>query len=88
MERRDHVDEIEKTLRKQSFYLNPQHYLAMHPELVEEALLPPGMLPVGARESDDVPVDDLDEIDRYFEKIDEHRSMSGMDVFGRDEGWL
>lgn len=88
MNRRIHIQDIEDQLQRQVWYLEPDRYR----ELFLAGEFNPEPLTVGGRDMEEV-VDDIDELDRYFDQLEGKRSMSGAMMFGSlaekdDEGWL
>lgn len=88
MNRRIQVQDTEDMLQRQTWYLQPERYqdlfLAGHFE--------PEPLTIAGRDVEEV-VDDIDELDAYFEQLDERRSLTGRAAFeslsGMDEGgWI
>lgn len=88
MNRRVEVRDIEDTLQRQTWYLFPDRYDALfleglvgeHEEVLHE------------EEPKEEVVKNIDEIDRYFEQLDEKRSLTGGQVFalidGDEQGWV
>lgn len=86
MDRRITVRDIEDTLQRQTWYMDPQRYQQLF--LMGE-IAPPT--------SEDMPfeeeevVDNLDDIDDYFAKLEQQRTVSGAEVFAAiddDQGWV
>jgi len=87
MDRRIAVRDIEDTLQRETWYLLPARYeeLFLAGEIATEMTLE------GELVEEEV-VTDIDEIDRYFEELDNKRSMSGAELFQYlepdEEGWV
>lgn len=84
MECRINQDEAEENLQRQTYYLQPSRYndLFLAGEII-------GSEP--ANPDPDMPVDDISEIDRYFDNLDKTKTMSGAQLFEllEDEnGWV
>jgi len=87
MNRRVELQDVEDTLQRQTWYLEPQRYQ----DLFLAGAFDPEPLTLAGRDVEEV-VDDIDELDAYFDQLDQKRSMSGDMMFAlarRDEeGWL
>ena len=84
MDRRTQVDDAEENLQRQTYYLEPSRYndLFLAGEII-------GTEPVSL--DPDEPIDDISEIDRYFENLDNKKAMSGAQLFGLlddEQGWV
>jgi hypothetical protein len=86
MNRRIQIQDTEDMLQRQTWYLEPGRYqdlfLAGHFE--EQPLT------IAGRDVEEV-VDDIDELDAYFENLDSKRSMTGAMMFNtmsEGEGWV
>lgn len=88
MNRRIQVQDTEDMLQRQTWYLQPERYQ----DLFLAGHFDPEPLTIAGRDVEEV-VDDIDELDAYFEQLDQKRSMSGAAMFsalsGTDEGgWI
>ena len=85
MERRIALDDAEERLQRQTYYLEPNRYndLFLAGEII-------GVDPVELEPEE--PVDDISEIDRYFDNLDNKKSMSGAQLFplleSDENGWV
>lgn len=75
-------------LQRQTWYMEPERY----EDLFLAGAFDPEPLTVAGRDVEEV-VDDVDELDAYFEQLDQKRSMTGAMMFdamaGADEGgWV
>jgi hypothetical protein len=73
MNRRIQLQDAEDMLQRQTWYLEPGRYqdlfLAGHFEAEP--------LTVAGRDLEEMVVDEVDELDRYFEQLEERRTMTG-----------
>lgn len=76
------VEDIEDTLKKQTWYQHPLRYSELFPP---ENPWTPDPLDLHGSAPEEV-VDDLDEIDRYFAELENKRSVSGEEVFTSLDG--
>ena len=87
MNRRIQLQDAEDTLQRQTWYLDPERYQ----DLFLAGAFDPEPLTAGGRDMEEV-VDDIDELDAYFNQLEQKRSMTGAQMFdalNRDEeGWL
>jgi len=88
MNRRIQVQDTEDMLQRQTWYLQPERYQ----DLFLAGHFDTEPLTIAGRDVEEV-VDDVDELDAYFEQLDQKRSMSGAVMFealaGADEGgWV
>lgn len=87
MDRRIVIQDIEDTLQRQTWYLSPDRYhdLFLAGEFPTEVTLE------GEVVEEEV-VSDIDEIDRYFEELDNKRTMTGAQLFEYlepdEDGWV
>lgn len=73
-------------LQRQTWYLQPARYQ----ELFLAGHFTPEPLTIAGRDVEEV-VDDIDELDKYFEQLENRRTMSGSAVFDTmadDQGWV
>lgn len=84
MNRRIELQDSEDILQRQTWYLAPERYR----DLFLAGAFNPEPLTLAGRDVEEV-VDDIDELDAYFDQLEQKRSMSGAMMFDRDEeGWL
>jgi hypothetical protein len=83
MNRRIQLQDTEDTLQRQTWYLEPERYQ----ELFLDGHFDAEPLTIGGRDVEEV-VDDVDELDRYFEQLEDRRSMSGAMLDQLEEGWV
>lgn len=88
MNRRIALQDAEDSLQRQTWYLEPERYR----DLFIEGAFGPEALTLAGRDVEEV-VDDVDELDAYFDQLEQKRSMTGEMMFdalaARDEeGWL
>jgi hypothetical protein len=87
MNRRIQLQDVEDSLQRQTWYLEPDRYQ----DLFLAGHFDPEPLTVAGRDMEEV-VDDIDELDAYFDQLERKRTMTGaqmMGVLDRDEeGWL
>lgn len=87
MDRRIEVRDIEDTLQRETWYLAPARYeeLFLAGEIRTEQTLEGEVL-------EEEVVTDIDEIDRYFDELDEKRNMTGAELFRfldeDEDGWV
>lgn len=82
------VVDIDETLQKQTYYQHPDRYRDLFFEPYGESGIEP--LTLGGRPVEEV-VDDLDEVDAYFDGLDDQRMVTGEEVFdvlSDDGGWI
>lgn len=86
MMRRIEIEDIEDTLQRQTYYLSPDRYY----ELFLAGEFSPEPLSGDSRlEEEEVVVNDVDELDAYFNALESGRTMSGSELFANlpdDEG--
>lgn len=87
MNRRIQVQDVEDMLQRQTWYLEPERYR----DLFIAGVITPEPLTLAGRDVEEVV--DIDELDAYFDQLDQKRSMSGAMMIdalaGVDaEGWL
>lgn len=84
MNRRIQLQDTEDMLQRQTWYMQPERY----EELFLAGHFEPEPLTIAGRDVEEV-VDDVDELDRYFEQLEDRRSMSGqlLDQL-EEEGWV
>lgn len=84
MNRRIQLQDTEDMLQRQTWYQHPERY----EELFLAGAFEPEPLTMAGRDVEEV-VDDVDELDRYFEQLESRRTMSGA-LFDRldEEGWV
>ena len=88
MNRRIQLQDVEDMLQRQTWYLEPERYQ----DLFLAGAFDPEPLTLAGRDVEEV-VDDIDELDAYFDQLDQKRSMSGAMMFDAlavrdEEGWL
>jgi len=86
MNRRVQIQDTEDMLQRQTWYLQPERYQ----DLFLAGAFSPEPLTIAGRDVEEV-VDDVDELDHYFEQLENKRSMSGAEMFNAmagEEGWL
>jgi hypothetical protein len=86
MNRRIQLQDTEDTLQRQTWYLEPGRYQ----ELFLAGAFSPEPLTIAGRDVEEV-VDDVDELDAYFEQLENRRTMTGAQAFdaGTDnQGWV
>lgn len=86
MNRRIQIQDTEDMLQRQTWYLEPGRYQ----ELFLAGHFAPEPLTIAGRDVEEV-VDDVDELDAYFERLENRRTMTGAQVFdamSEEEGWL
>ena len=84
MNRRIQKQDVEDMLQRQTWYQDPDRYQ----ELFLAGVFEPEPLTIAGRDVEEV-VDDVDELDRYFEQLEDRRTMNGamIDQLG-EEGWM
>ncbi len=87
MDRRVQLQDIEDTLQRQTWYLEPGRYS----ELFLAGAFEPEPLTMAGRDVEEV-VEDVDELDAYFNSLEQKRGMTGADLFSLldqpdEEGW-
>lgn len=87
MNRRIELRDVEDSLQRQTWYLNPERY--------DQLWLMGEIRPDITAEDDEAfreeAVTDIDEMDRYFANLDEKRVLTGaqlFDVIDDKEGWI
>jgi hypothetical protein len=86
MNRRIQLQDTEDTLQRQTWYLKPHRYQ----ELFLAGAFAPEPLTIAGRDVEEV-VDDVDELDAYFENLENRRTMTGAQMFDSladDQGWV
>lgn len=86
MNRRIQLQDTEDMLQRQTWYLEPGRYQ----ELFLAGAFAPEPLTIAGRDVEEV-VDDVDELDRYFNQLETRRSMTGAQVFDAmsdEQGWV
>jgi len=87
MNRRVQLQDVEDMLQRQTWYLAPARY---H-DLFLAGHFDPEPLTIAGRDVEEV-VDEIDELDRYFDQLEERRTMTGAMVIDaidqRDEEWV
>jgi len=86
MNRRIQLQDSEDVLQRQTWYLQPGRYQ----DLFLAGHFTPEPLTLAGRDVEEV-VDDVDELDRYFETLENRRSMTGAQVIeamADDQGWM
>ena len=84
MDRRIQLQDIEDTLQRLTWYMDPDRYQ----ELFLAGAFEPEPLTIAGRDVEEV-VDDVDEMDRYFEQLESRRFMNGsMLDHLEEEGWV
>jgi hypothetical protein len=87
MNRRIQMQDVEDSLQRQTWYLEPERYR----DLFLAGAFDPEPLTLAGRDVEEV-VDDVNELDAYFDQLEQRRSVTGemvFDALGRDrEGWL
>jgi len=88
MNRRIQLQDSEDTLQRQTWYLQPGRYqdLFLAGHFDTEPLTSAGS------DVEEVAVDEIDELDRYFAQLEDRRTMTGAMVLDtlddRQEGWV
>lgn len=84
MDRRIQLQDYEDVLQRMTWYMDPDRYQ----ELFLAGAFEPEPLTIAGRDVEEV-VDDVDEMDRYFEQLESRRFMNGamLDQL-EDEGWV
>lgn len=88
MNRRIQLQDTEDSLQRQTWYTHPERY----EELFLAGVFEPEPLTIAGRDVEEV-VDDIDELDAYFEQLETRRSMTGAQMFDaldgpNEEGWV
>lgn len=88
MNRRIELQDVEDRLQRQTWYLEPERYR----DLFLAGAFDPEPLTLAGRDVEEV-VDDVNELDAYFDQLEQKRSMSGAMMFDAlaerdEEGWL
>jgi len=88
MDRRVAIDDIEDTLQRMTWYLDPDRYedLFLMGEIAASRTVT-----LEGGETEEVQ-DDIDEIDRYFDQLEEKKSLTGAQLFSflddNEDGWV
>lgn len=85
MSRRVELQDVEDTLQRQTWYLEPGRYQ----DLFLAGAFEPEPLTMAGRDVEEV-VEDIDEMDAYFASLEQKRGMTGAALFsalGDDGGW-
>lgn len=87
MDRRISLQDTEDALQRQTWYLEPQRYN----QLFLAGLFEPEPLTMAGRDVEEV-VEDVDEMDAYFDSLERKRSMTGAEMLGMlgepdEDGW-
>lgn len=82
------LQDVEDTLQRQTWYLEPRRYT----ELFLAGAFEPEPLTMAGRDVEEV-VEDVDEMDAYFDSLEQKRGMTGADLFSLldepdEEGWM
>jgi hypothetical protein len=87
MNRRIQLQDVEDMLQRQTWYMAPARYS----DLFLAGHFDTEPLTIAGRDVEEV-VDEVDELDRYFEHLENRRTMTGaaiMDALGETgEGWV
>lgn len=88
MFRRIDLQDTEDMLQRQTWYQEPRRYS----ELFLAGAFEPEPLTMAGRDVEEV-VDDVDEMDRYFEQLEQKRGLTGAELFNAlgepdEEGWM
>lgn len=86
-QRRREVKDINDTLEKQTWYQHPDRYNVLFSPDTEYV---PEHLTIAGRDVEEV-VDDIDEMDAYFDNLENQRSLTGAQLFGYvgdENGWV
>lgn len=88
MNRRIELQDSEDTLQRQTWYLEPERYR----DLFMAGAFDPEPLTLAGRDVEEV-VNDVNELDAYFDQLEQKRSINGgmvLDAISRrdGEGWL
>ena len=86
MNRRIQLQDTEDMLQRQTWYLEPGRYL----DRFLAGHFDSEPLTIAGRDVEEV-VDDVDELDAYFENLEKRRSMTGAQVFDSmsdETGWM
>jgi hypothetical protein len=89
MDRRISMRDVEDTLQRQTWYIAPDRYQELF--LMGALDIPETADAEDRAEPKEDVVTDIDEIDRYFDSLDEKRVLTGaqlFDVLDDDEGWV
>jgi len=75
-------------LQRQTWYQEPRRYN----ELFLAGAFEPEPLTMAGRDVEEV-VEDVDEVDRYFEQLEQKRSLTGAELFSTlgdpdEDGWM
>ena len=81
--RRNAVRDTERAIKRQLWYTDGERYndLFIHGLLDEDE-----QDPAAVAGEEDQDVDDLEEYDRYFDQLDETRTMTGAEMFALNNG--
>lgn len=88
MNRRVELQDVEDRLQRQTWYMHPDRYQ----ELFLAGFFEPEPLTIAGRDVEEV-VDDVDELDAYFEHLEDKRTMTGAMAMNAmrtsdEEGWV
>jgi hypothetical protein len=86
MNRRIQLQDTEDMLQRQTWYLEPGRYQ----DLFLAGAFDSEPLTIAGRDVEEV-VDDVDELDAYFENLEKRRTMTGAQVFDAmsdEQGWM
>lgn len=86
MNRRVALQDTEDMLQRQTWYLDDQRYQ----DLFLAGAFDPEPLTMAGRDVEEV-VEDIDELDAYFDSLDRKQAMTGTQManaLGPDEGWV
>lgn len=88
MNRRIELRDVEDMLQRQTWYLEPRRYQ----DLFLAGHFDAEPLTIAGRDVEEV-VDEIDELDRYFEQLEHRRTMTGAMVMNAldgpaEEGWF
>ena len=87
MNRRIQLQDAEDALQRQTWYLEPERYR----DLFIAGHFDAEPLTIAGRDVEEV-VDEIDELDRYFARLEDRRTTTGAMVLDaldqKEEGWL
>ena len=88
MFRRQSLQDVEDSLQRQTWYMEPERYN----QLFLAGMFEPEPLTMAGRDVEEV-VDDVNDIDAYFDALEKKRGMTGADLFAAldrpdEEGWV
>jgi hypothetical protein len=88
MNRRVQLKDVEDMLQRQTWYLEPGRYQ----DLFLAGHFDAEPLTVAGSDVEEVAVDEIDELDRYFAQLEERRTMTGAMVLDtlddKQRGWV